>query len=192
MYILNALTTWHVLTTCTFFVYKNPQIIKFILQIIDFHKYGHIMYSHCNFSYWIMVIIGLAEKEVWRFELSFICCTFKAKFLPLKLWCHTHFNFCACILVNDIINVRLIMCPCSRKVQAALLAAFFVLFLSPVMLNSSRNSNRNNASTRYKAIIQFWRLSTRIANQDKSNINKNTCKTSFLLTKQFVRSSTSL
>ena len=141
-------------------------------------------------SYWIM------WKEVWRFEPSFICCTFKAKFLPLKLWCHAHLTFALAHLYN--INVRLIMWACSSKVEAALLAAF-VLFLRPVMLNLSRDSNRNNTSTRYKAIIQFWRLSTHIhvANQDKCNINKNTCKTSFLLTKHRslfsnLRSSTSL
>ena len=151
MYLLRVLTTCtcymyllHVLTTCTYYMYQlhvlfflpyfvpNHQIIKFILQIIDFNKYGYIMYSHRNFSYWIMLIIGLAGKEVWRFELSFICCTFKAKFLPFKLWCHTHFNFlhlhtCTCTII---INVRLIMCPCSSKVEAALLAALLAVFVS--------------------------------------------------------------
>ena len=44
-------------------------------------------------------------------------------------------------------------------------------FLSPAMLNLSRNSSRNKTSTRYKVIIQFRRLS--IANEGKSNIDKN-------------------
>ena len=65
------------------------------------------------------------------------------------------------------------MWVCSRKVEAVLLATF-VLFLSPAMPNMDRNTDRNNTSTRYKAIIQFWRLS--IANQGKSNIDKNTCE----------------
>ena len=41
-----------------------------------------------------------------------------------------------------------------------------------------RNSDRNNTSTHYKAIIQFWRLF--IANQGKSNIDKNMCEPSFV------------
>ena len=60
------------------------------------------------------------------------------------------------------------MWACSRKVEAGV-AGYFCLIISPVM---SKNSNRNNTSTHYKAIIQFWRLS--IANQGKSNIDKNT------------------
>ena len=44
-----------------------------------------------------------------------------------------------------------------------MLLAAFVLFLSPVMPNLDRNTDMNNTSTRYKPIIQFWRLS--IANQ---------------------------
>ena len=59
-------------------------------------------------------------------------------------------------------------------VEAMLLAAS-VSFLSPAMLNP----NRNKTSTCYKAIVQFWRLS--IANQGKSNIDKNTCEPSNLL-----------
>ena len=70
------------------------------------------------------------------------------------------------------------------KVEAVLLAAF-VLFLSPAVPNLDRNTDRNHTSTHYKAIIPFWRLS--IANQGKSNIDKNTCEPSnlrsFLLTK---------
>ena len=71
------------------------------------------------------------------------------------------------------LNVWLIMWACSRKVEAVLVAAF-VLFLSPVMPNLDRNTDRNNTSTHYQVIIQFWRLS--IANQSKSNIDKNTCE----------------
>ena len=66
-----------------------------------------------------------------------------------------------------------IMWACSRKVEAVLLAAS-VSFLSPAILNPSRNSNRNKTSTHYKAIIQFWRLS--MANQGKCHIDKNTCE----------------
>ena len=62
----------------------------------------------------------------------------------------------------------------SSKVEDVLLAAS-VSFLSPAMLNLSRNSDRNKISTRYKAIIQFWRLS--IANQGESNIDKTLLKT---------------
>ena len=76
------------------------------------------------------------------------------------------------------------MWVCSRKIEAVLLAAS-VSFLSPMMLNSSRNSNRNKTSTCYKAIIHFWRHS--IANHGKNNIDKNMCKAlnicSFLLRK---------
>ena len=59
-----------------------------------------------------------------------------------------------------------------KKVEAVLLAAFVSFLNIQMMLNPSRNSNRNKTSTRYKAIIQFWRLS--IANQGKSNIDKKT------------------
>ena len=52
------------------------------------------------------------------------------------------------------LNMWSIMWVCSIKVEAVLLAAS-VSFLCPAMLNSSRNSNRNKTSTRYKAIIQF-------------------------------------
>ena len=107
------------------------------------------------------------------FQSLFVCCAFEATFLPLKLHCHVHINVCTYVhahLCN--LNVWLMMWVCSRKVEAVLLAAS-VSFLSPVMLNPS--SNRSKTST-YKAIIQFWRHS--IANQGKSNIDKNTCKAS--------------
>ena len=69
------------------------------------------------------------------------------------------------------------MWVCSMKVEAVLLAAF-VLFLSPAVPNLDRNTDRNHTSSRYKAIILFWKLS--IANQGKTNIDKNTCEPSFL------------
>ena len=59
-------------------------------------------------------------------------------------------------LLNLHVNMWLIMWECSRNVEAMLLAVS-VSFLSPAMLNPSRNSDRNKTSTRYKAIIQFWR-----------------------------------
>ena len=108
-------------------------------------------------------------KNVRRFEPLFIFYTFETKFLPSKVRCHTHFNVCACALVQSkrvVNNVSMF-----DEVEAGLLAAF-VLFLSPAMLNLARNSDRNKTSTRYKAIIQFGRLS--VTNQGKSNIDKKT------------------
>ena len=117
-------------------------------------------------------------EKVRRFEPSFVRCTFKTKFLPSKLRCHAHFNVCTCALLQSkrmVNNVGVF-----QESEAA-----SVSFLSPAMLNPSRNSDRNKTSTRYKAIIKFWRLS--IAIQGKSNIDKNTCEPSnfrsFLLTK---------
>ena len=71
------------------------------------------------------------------------------------------------------LNMCSIMWASSRNVEAVLLAVS-VSFLSQAMLNSSTISARNKTSTRYKAIIQFWKHS--IANQGKSNIDKNTCE----------------
>ena len=82
------------------------------------------------------------------FEPSFICWAFEAKFLPSKLGCHIHFDFALVHVVNNV--------DCSRKVESVLLAAS-VSFLCPAMLNPFRNSDRNKTSTRYNAIIQFWR-----------------------------------
>ena len=92
--------------------------------------------------------------------------TFEAT--PTLMFAHAHF-------CNP--NMWLIMWVCSMKVEAVLLAAF-VLFLSPAVPNLDRNTNRNHTSSRYKAIILFWKLS--IANQGKTNIDKNTCEPSFL------------
>ena len=105
-----------------------------------------------------------AGKKLRMFEALFVYCAFECKF---SLRSHAHFNVCACALVHS--NVWLIMWACSGKVEAVLLAAS-ASFLSPAMLNSSRNSDRNKISTHYKAIIQFWRLS--IANPGESNIDK--------------------
>ena len=99
------------------------------------------------------------------FQSLFVCCAFEAKFLPLKLHCHVHINVCTynvctctCALVQSIRVCVVNDVVCSRKVEAVLLAAS-VSFLSPMLLNPSRNSNRNKTSTCYKAIIQFWRHS---------------------------------
>ena len=87
------------------------------------------------------------------------------------------FLICEHVYFYDL-NAWLIMCVCSRKVEAVLLAVF-VLFLSPTIHNLDRNSDRNNTSSCFKAILQFLRLS--IANQDKTNIDKKPCKHSNLL-----------
>ena len=68
-----------------------------------------------------------------------------------KLHCYAHFNVCACTLVHS----KCVIWVCSSKVEAVWLAAS-VSFLSPAMYKSS---DRNKTSTRYKAIIQFWKLS---------------------------------
>ena len=52
------------------------------------------------------------------------------------------------------LNMWLIMWACSRNVECMLLAAF-ILFLSQAMPNLDRNTDWNNTSTSYKAIIQF-------------------------------------
>ena len=84
---------------------------------------------------------------------------------PILMFAHVHFYN---------LNVWLTMWVCSRNVEAQLLAAF-VLFLSSAMPNLDRHTDRNNTSTCYKAIM---RLS--IANQGKSNIDKNMCEPSFI------------
>ena len=108
-------------------------------------------------------------------KLNFSLQSFAAT--PTLMFAYAH-------LCNLNMYVWSIMWACSRKVEAVLLAAS-VSFLSPAMLNPSRNSDRNETSTHYKAIIQFWRHS--IANKGKSNIDKNTCEPSnirlFLLMK---------
>ena len=40
-----------------------------------------------------------AEKKVQRFKPCFVFYTFRTKFLPLKLYCLTHFNVSACMLL---------------------------------------------------------------------------------------------
>ena len=93
-----------------------------------------------------------AGMKVGMFEPSFVCCAFEAKFLPSKLAATPTLMFAHVHVYN--LNVWLIMWACSRKVEAVLLAAF-VLFLSPAMPNLDRNTDRNNTSTRYKAIISL-------------------------------------
>ena len=78
-----------------------------------------------------------------------------------------------------ILNMWLIIWACSSKVEAVLLATS-VSFLSPAMLNPSRNSDRNKTSICYKAIIQLF-----IAYQSENNINKRLLKTPSKLTKLF-------
>ena len=113
----------------------------------------------------------MAGKKLRMFEPLFVCCAFKSKFslrsftaMPTLMFVHVHLYT---------LNVGLIMWACSSKVEA--LGFVAVSFLSPALRNPSRNSNRNKTSTRYKAIIQFWRLS--IVNQGKSNIDKTLLKT---------------
>ena len=74
---------------------------------------------------------------------------FNAKFLPSKFRCYyTHFNVCTCALVHvQTTCVANNFGVLTRKVEAVLLAAS-VSFLSPAMLNPSRNSDRNKTSTR--------------------------------------------
>ena len=95
--------------------------------------------------------------------------------MPTLMFAHAH--LCS-------LNMWSIILVFSRKVDVVLLAAS-VSWLSPAMLNPSRNSDRNKTSTCYEPVIQFWRHS--IANRGKSNIDKNTCELlkicSFLLAK---------
>ena len=99
-----------------------------------------ILYNISNHHYFFVVHFSL---------LSFAA-------TPTLMFAHAHL----CSLIT-----QSIMYASSGKVEALLLAAS-VSFHSPAMLNPSRNSDRNKSSTRYKAIIQLWRLS--IANQGKS------------------------
>ena len=78
--------------------------------------------------------------------------------MPTLMFAHAHMYT---------INMWLIMWVCSSKVEAVLLAAS-VSFLS---LNPSRNSDRNETSTRYREIIQFS-----IANQGENSIDKKFIK----------------
>ena len=52
-----------------------------------------------------------------------------------------------------------------------MLLAASVSFLSPAVLTTSRNNDRNATSTRYKALIQFWKFS--IANLVRATLIKN-------------------
>ena len=129
----------------------------------------HMQYSVLYLSLYLLYTVGVlqyilynynccrAGKRVRMFELPFVCYivnfslrSFTA--MPTLMFAHVH-------LCN--LNMWSIMWACSSKVEAVLLAAS-VSIHSPAMLNPSRN--RKKTSTRYKAIIQFWRHS--IANQD--------------------------
>ena len=58
-----------------------------------------------------MYIYLRAGKKVRMFKPLFICCGFKAKFLPSKRHCHAHLHVHMCNL-----NMWLIMWVCSRKI----------------------------------------------------------------------------
>ena len=140
------------------------QCIVLYLSLYLLYTVGVLYYTLyiCNFN----DVVGLGKGfECLNFrlfaahsKLNFSLQSFTA--MPTLMFAHVHF----CNL-----NVWSIMWACSRKVEAVLLAAS-VSIHCPAMLNPSRNSNRNKTSTRYKAIIQFWRHS--IANQGKGNIDK--------------------
>ena len=85
-------------------------------------------------------IQGRAGK---KFKGSNFCLLAKQNFylrsfatMPTLMCEHMHFYN---------LNAQLVMCACSRKVDAVLLAAF-VLFLSPAVHNLDRNRDRNNTS----------------------------------------------
>ena len=86
--------------------------------------------------------------------------------MPTLMFAHVHFYN---------INMWLIMWAWSRNVEAVLLATL-VLFLSPAMPNLDIETA--TGTTLVLVIKQFRRLS--IANQGKSNIDKNTCKPSLI------------
>ena len=104
------------------------------------------MYA-CMYMY--MYIYIMTGKNLQMFKPSFVCYTFDSKFsfqsfaaTPTLMFAHLHSN------------VWLIMWVCSSKVETVFLAAS-VSFLSSVMLNPSRNSDRNMTTTCYKAITSF-------------------------------------
>ena len=41
------------------------------------------------------------KLEIGMLKPSFICYTSEAKFLPLKLHCHAHFNVCVCAYLQS-------------------------------------------------------------------------------------------
>ena len=126
----------------------------------------------------IAIVRNRAWKKLWMFEPSFICCAFEFAKFYLRSFAAT-----ATLMFVDvhlcILNMWLIIWACSSKVEAVLLATS-VSFLSPAMLNPSRNSDRNKTSICYKAIIQLF-----IAYQSENNINKRLLKTPSKLTKLF-------
>ena len=97
--------------------------------IFDVHVCHHKNFSALLSAVAFVILRGYeclwsrSGKKVQRFKSLFICCTFEVKFLPLKLCRHTHFNVCACVVLQSKI-VLLIMWACSRKVEPVLLAAF--------------------------------------------------------------------
>ena len=98
-----------------------------------------------------------AGKKVQMFEPSFVCCTFEATLgsfaaTPTLMFAHVH-------LYN--LNVWLIMWACSRRVDGVLLAAS-VSFLSPAILNPSRNSDRNKTSTSNNPVLESFYSQSRL------------------------------
>ena len=63
------------------------------------HLDNYIIHVHVLLLKKARLIMRAGEK-VWIFELLLICCAFKAKFLPLKLRCHSHLNVCSTLLYS--------------------------------------------------------------------------------------------
>ena len=107
-----------------------------------------------------MNIVGLGKCfECLKFEPYSFAVHSKLNFFlrVSKLRCHAYFNVCTCTLVQSkcVDNSVAVF----KKVEAVLLAASVSSFLStPVMLNPSRNSNRNKTSTRNNPVLKafYW------------------------------------
>ena len=121
--------------------------IKIIKKACETSKPLKLFLTKLRIWYWLF-IPALLDTFAVRSKLNF----------SLKIHCMCTLMFVLTLSYD--LNVWLIIWVCYRKVEAVLVTAF-VSFLSPAMLNPSRNSNRNKTSTRYK--IEFWRVST--ANQ---------------------------
>ena len=102
-----------------------------------------------------------ARKKYRSFEPLFVCCTFEAKFLPyfyLRSFTATPILMFELLQSKHVVNKVSVFQECWGSVAGCF------CFVS---------QSRNNTSTSYKAIIQIWRLS--MANQSKTNIDKNLC-----------------
>ena len=140
--------------------YIHTYIHTHIHTYIHVHTYAHT-YIHVHI-YIHTYILGLGKRFessnlrsfATHLKLNFSLRSFAAP--PTLMFAHAH----SCNL-----NVWSIMWACSIKV----VGCFCLVSLS------SDASDMNKTSTRYKAIILFWRLSI-----GKTNIDKNTCKPSFV------------